>query len=176
MIERFADEFGKVSVYGVPGNHGKNTQKPYAKSYALMNFDWVIGSFIEMHFTLKGDDRVTVTMTDNQELHFEIYNHRYRLTHGHQYRSSSSLHGPVKANEAKDKMSYASYGKPYDTLVLGHFHHLQMTMRTIINGSVVGFSEFAAQERYEYERPQQALWITHPEYGITYNIPVFCGL
>ena len=26
--------------------------------------------------------------------------------------------------------------------------------------------------RFAYERPQQALWFTHPVYGITFQVPV----
>lgn len=74
--------------------------------------------------------------------------------------------------DAKKRAQSADMGDSYDTLLCGHFHRL-ITLRSIIsNGSIVGFNEYAKRENMRYEPPQQALWITHPRRGITFNLPV----
>lgn len=60
----------------------------------------------------------------------------------------------------------------YDTLLLGHWHQLIMLQRLIVNGSLKGYDEYAAQNNFGFERPQQGLWITHPIHGITFSMPV----
>ena len=41
-----ADEFGKVHVPVVVGNHGRRTRKPRAKFRARDNFDWFLGHLL----------------------------------------------------------------------------------------------------------------------------------
>lgn len=73
------------------------------------------------------------------------------------------------------KMSRNSQmGLDYDTMVVGHFHTLMMLPRLIVNGSLKGYDEYAFAGNFPFEPPAQALWLTHPEYGITISMPVFC--
>ncbi|WP_216361090.1 hypothetical protein, partial [Comamonas thiooxydans] len=63
----------------------------------------------------------------------------------------------------------------YDTLVIGHFHQLIQMKRVIVNGSLIGYNEYAYANNFGYEPPQQALWISHPQHGITFSMPVNVG-
>ncbi|MDA3832521.1 MAG: hypothetical protein PF495_03915, partial [Spirochaetales bacterium] len=47
MLQKFADEFGKVMVFFVPGNHGRTTRKLQYKNLSYTNFDWLIGCMLE---------------------------------------------------------------------------------------------------------------------------------
>lgn len=42
-----------------------------------------------------------------------------------------------------------------------------------VHNSLKGYDEYANQNNFGFEQPQQALWITHPKHGITYRMPVF---
>jgi hypothetical protein len=42
----------------------------------------------------------------------------------------------------------------------------------IANGSVVGYNEYAYSNNMPFEPPKQALWMTHPQHGITISMPV----
>lgn len=61
----------------------------------------------------------------------------------------------------------------YDFLILGHFHRQMMLSNIVVNGSIVGFNEFAFKENLPFEEPRQALWIMHPERGFTFKMDVY---
>jgi hypothetical protein len=61
----------------------------------------------------------------------------------------------------------------YDTLIMGHFHQYMHLTRLIVNGSLKGYDEYVYNNNFPFEKPQQALWLTHPKYGITYRMPVY---
>jgi hypothetical protein len=54
----------------------------------------------------------------------------------------------------------------------GHWHSLFNGPGLIINGSLKGYDEYAYKMNFQFEEPGQALWITHPEHGISYWMPV----
>jgi hypothetical protein len=44
----------------------------------------------------------------------------------------------------------------------------------IINGAVKGYDEYAFQNNFSFEVPQQALFITRPTGDITFRMPILC--
>ena len=125
----------------------------------------------------RNDERVNFFISDGDDVQFKIFGHRYRLTHGDQFRGGTGFFGPfapITRNETKKRSAAQSYDLNYDTLVIGHFHRRMMLSNVIVNGSVVGFNEFALNNNFPYEPPQQALWLTSAKRGITSSWPVFC--
>ena len=59
-------------------------------------------------------------------------------------------------------------------MLCGHWHQYIHLSRLIVNGSLKGMDEYAYQNNFGFERPQQALFITHPRHGITFRMPVNC--
>ena len=57
-------------------------------------------------------------------------------------------------------------------MLLGHWHQLIQLQRLIVNGSLKGYDEYAYINNFPFEPPRQALWLTHPEYGITFSAPI----
>ena len=56
----------------------------------------------------------------------------------------------------------------FDTVLMGHWHQYWPTPRVIVNGSLKGYDEYARVDlRAEPEPPAQALWFTHPKWGVT---------
>ena len=124
----------------------------------------------------KHDKRVTFQVSDSTDVHYSLYGHRYRLTHGDQFSGGDSIIGPIGAvlrGDAKKRNRESQVGNPYDTLICGHFHQLVIMKKIIINGSLKGYDEYAYGHNFPFEEPQQALWLTHPDHGITFNMPVF---
>ena len=60
-----ADEFGKVHVPVVVGNHGRQSRKPRMKQRAKTNYDWLLGKMIERHFA--SDKRFTFQVSENAD-------------------------------------------------------------------------------------------------------------
>ena len=122
------------------------------------------------------DKRVTVLVSDGTDVNYSIYGHKYLLTHGDQFSGGDSIIGaigPVTRGDSKKRNRESQIGRPYDTLICGHFHQLVIMKKIIINGSLKGYDEYAYAHNFPFEQPQQAMWLTHPEHGITFNMPIF---
>jgi hypothetical protein len=59
-------------------------------------------------------------------------------------------------------------------MMCGHWHQYIHLSRLIVNGSLKGYDEYAYQNNFGFEEPQQALFVVHPRHGITYRMPVNC--
>lgn len=172
-ITTLADEFGAVFVPCVTGNHGRNTKKPRAKSRNYSNFDWLLYSFLAKRFEL--DKRVRFLIPDGPDAHWQVFGVRYCMTHGDQFRGGDGMIGalgPIIRGDHKKRSRNGQIDMGYDVLMLGHWHQLIQLQRLIVNGSLKGYDEYAAQGNFGFEPPQQACWITHPKQGITFSMPI----
>ena len=175
VIESLATTFGAVFLPTCTGNHGRNTKKIYAKDRHATSFDWLLYQFLARHF--EKDKRVTFLIPDGPATHYKIFGHRYRLSHGDRLgRGGDGIIGalgPIIRGDHRTRSRDAQIDLAYDTQIIGHFHQLTMMTRVIVNGCLKGMDEYSYTEGYPFEPPQQALWLTHPRYGITYRMPVF---
>ena len=168
------DAFPKVHVPLVTGNHGRDTMKIWHKDRHHTSFDWLLGCLWAKHFA--GNPRITFQIPDGSDAYFKIFQHRYLLTHGDQFRGGDGMIGalgPIIRGDHKKRSRNAQIDMEYDTLLLGHWHQYIHLTRLIVNGSLKGYDEYAYANNFPFEKPQQALWLTHPKYGITYRMPVF---
>jgi hypothetical protein len=174
FLSSMADKFGKVFVPCVTGNHGRDTRKIWAKDRHHTSFDWLLYCFLAKHFAQ--DSRITFLIPDGPDAYFKIYSHRYLMTHGDQFRGGDGMIGalgPIIRGDHKKRSRNAQIDMEYDTMIIGHWHQYIHLTRLIVNGSLKGYDEFAYANNFPFEKPQQALWLTHPKYGITYRMPVF---
>ena len=173
VISTLADALGRVFVPCVTGNHGRNTHKIWNKDRHATSFDWLIYMLLADHF--KADKRVTFLIPDGPDALYRVYDHRYLLTHGDQYRGGDGLIGclgPIMRGDHKKRSRNAQIDMEFDTQIMGHWHQYIHHSRVIVNGSLKGYDEYAYNNNFGFEPPQQALWITHPKYRITYRMPV----
>lgn len=172
-IERLAEKFGRVFVPCVTGNHGRNTHKTRAKGRNYTNFDWLIYQFLAKRF--EADDRISFLIPDGPDAYYSVLGHRYLLTHGDQFRGGDGMIGalgPIIRGDHRKRSRNAQIDQEYDTMLLGHWHQLIQIERLIVNGSLKGYDEYAYSNNFPYEPPRQAMWLTHPEHGITFRAPV----
>jgi hypothetical protein len=172
-ITTLADQFGKVFVPCVTGNHGRNTHKIRAKGRNFTSFDWLLYSFLAKRF--EADERIKFLIPDGPDAYYSIFGHKYLLTHGDQFRGGDGMIGalgPIIRGDHRKRSRNAQIDQDYDTMLLGHWHQLIQLQRLIVNGSLKGYDEYANQNNFPYEPPRQALWITHPQHGITFSAPV----
>lgn len=175
-IDTLAKEFGNVFVPCVSGNHGRNTHKIRMKGRNFTNFDWLLYQFLAKHF--ENDKRVKFLIPDGPDAYYQIYGHRYLLTHGDQFRGGDGVIGalgPIIRGDHKKRSRNAQIDMAYDTMIIGHWHQLIQLQRLIVNGSLKGYDEYAYSNNFGFEEPRQALWITHPEHGITFSMAVNVG-
>ena len=174
-IDYFASEFGSVHVPCVVGNHGRNSKKPRMKGRVKSNYDWLIYALLANEF--KDNSNVTFDVSESSDVAFKIFNTTYRMTHGDQFRGGSGIAGalsPILLGEARKRKRNRSAGVDnFDYLVIGHWHQRIMVKNVIVNGSLVGYNEYAYNMNFEYEPPMQNFWITDPTRGVTLSAPIF---
>lgn len=175
LIETMAEEFGQVFVPCVTGNHGRNTRFTRAKGRNHTSYDWLLYNFLAKHFEAKKDARVKFLISPAADCLYQVYGHRYLLSHGDQFKGGDGIIGPLgpltRGNKKKAARNVA-IRRDYDTMIVGHWHTYMSLMRLIVNGALKGYDEYAYVSNFDYEPPQQALWLTHSLRGITISAPV----
>ena len=176
-IQHLADTFGKVFLPCVSGNHGRNTRKIQAKNRNATSFDWMLYQFLMRTFA--SDKRVQFFIPDGPDALYRVLNTTFNLTHGDQFKSGDSIIGPIgplmRGNQKKTA-KHASMHQPYDVMMCGHWHRYIHLSNLIVNGTMKGHDEYADSNNYIVEPPQQALFVTHPRFGINWRMPVLCEL
>lgn len=175
-IKRLKEVFGRVFLPCVAGNHGRSTKKIRAKQFNHNSYDWLIYQSLDRHF--KDDEDVRFFIPEGTDALVTIAGHKYLFTHGNQFRGGDGMIGPlgpIIRGDHKKRSRNGQVDQEYDTLVIGHFHQLIQMKRVIVNGSLIGYNEYAYANNFGYEPPQQALWISHPQHGITFSMPVNVG-
>jgi hypothetical protein len=180
VIECMAQNFGRVFVPCVVGNHGRSTMKPRAKGRVFTSFEWNLYCQLERHF--RNDKRIQFHVASEPDVPFNVYSHRFLLTHGDALGVKGGdgiigLLGPVARGTIKVGRQKAVIGQDFDTLIMGHWHTYvprSDAAAVIVNGALKGYDEFAHTFlRAPYSRPSQALWFVHPKHGITAQWPVY---
>lgn len=169
-----ADEFGKVHVPVVVGNHGRTTRKPRAKLRVRSNFDWALGHALAR--TFDGDNRVTFDIPESADCRFEVYDSAIMLTHGDQVSGGAGIGGiwpPLMRLAARKRARGDATGESFDLMICGHWHQLVYGPDFIVNGSLKGYDEYAAVSNFAFEPPQQAAWLMVPGHGKTWTAPIW---
>lgn len=174
-IQFFRKEFGRVFIPCVTGNHGRFGEKQY-KNSVYDDFDYVLYRMLESWFA--DDMGVQFHIPRGKEAQYSVHNTVYNLSHGEEFYKSfgGGMGGPYGKWEMADfkkKRRQAAVGNPYHYMIFGHYHTCRRGANWLCNGSLVGYDEYARGNNLDYELPQQALWLTHPKYGITRHEPVF---
>jgi hypothetical protein len=175
-IRMVADTFGRVHLPCIVGNHGRNTYKPIHKGSVKDNFDWLYVR--QLARALAGDRRVTFDVPEATWVQHTQYGTTFHYEHGDRgFKGGNGIAGifsPLRLGDMKLRKTQSAIGKPYDVLVLGHFHTLLSvpTFGLIVNGSLKGYDEYARDNKFGFEPPQQAFWVTTPENGVTFSAAI----
>ena len=167
-LRYMADEFGDVYAPCVVGNHGRLDKKPRAKGAVQDNFDWLVYELIARE--LARDKRIRVDVSKSFDMTFAVYDTRYCMTHGDQFKGGSGISGllsPLMIGDARKRKR-----KAYDYLIMGHWHQRNHFKRIVVNGSIKGYDEWSARMNFDCEPPQQAFWLTDAEHGVTFEAPI----
>ena len=172
-IEMLLTHFDRLYVPCVTGNHGRNHKKPKAKVRAKDSFDWLIYKLVERHF--ENSPEVTFNIPLETDARWNVYNTRYHMTHGDQFKGGNGIAGiftPIMRGNYKKMTREQSVETPYDILIMGHFHQLIDMGSVIVNGSLKGYDEWTASMNFNFELPKQAFWLTDPKHGKTITAPI----
>lgn len=176
-ITLMADTFGNVFLPCVSGNHDRDTKKTWAKDRNHTSFGWLLYQFLAAHFA--ADKRITFYIPDGSDALYRIYDLRYLLTHGDQFKGGDGIIGPlgpITRGAQKKLARNSAVGQDFDVMEFGHFHQRLMRSNLRGNGSLKGYDEYAAASNFGFERPSQNFWMTHPDHGITCDWPVYSDI
>lgn len=170
-LEKLADRFGKLFVPCVVGNHGRNTARWRAKQVVYTSYEWLIYKAIQRHF--KNDPRVQMMIPGEPDAFFKINGKRFLLTHGDRLGVKGGdgiigAIGPIMRGTVKLGTSESQIGRDFDYLMMGHWHYPLYLPRTLVNGALKGFDEYARLIlRVPYAPASQLLFRVHPVHGLT---------
>ena len=119
------DHFDKIEINAIPGNHGRIDKKPRFKQRVFDNYEWILLQILSRQF--RGEDRVYFNISDGPDLPFRIYNTRYLMTHGDQFKGGSGISGalsPLMLGDHRKRKRSMAIDQPYDYLMIGHFHQM----------------------------------------------------
>jgi len=173
-LTHLADEFGRVFVPTVDGNHDRTYKRTPAKKRAESSNAWVIYNWLAD--TLRDDPRITFSISTSPEQVIEVYDTRFLLAHGDAFRSSGGVGGlyPSLLKWLLRKHAlYSATRNDFDYALIGHWHQLLWGSDFVVNGSLKGYDEYARHGGFGFERPQQALFFVTPENGVVQRLPVF---
>jgi hypothetical protein len=174
-LTMLADEFGRIHVPAVTGNHGRMTRKPEFKNRAHENYEWLTYQRLALHFAK--DSRFTFDIPDGPDAYFPIYSQRFALTHGDQFRGGDGVGGiivPIRRGLSRKQFRDNQIGRRWETMLIGHWHAYHHMNDLVVNGSVKGADEYSYGNNFGFEPPTQALFVVHPKVGVTARWPVFC--
>jgi hypothetical protein len=137
-IEEILKHVEQLFIPWVTGNHGRWTHKIRAKGRAFTSFDWLLGQVLRKHF--EKNPRVTFMIGSGSDVRFKIFDYRYMLSHGDQFRGGDGMVGalgPIIRGDHRKRGRASQVGQDYDTLLLGHWHQLIQLRRVIVNGCFV---------------------------------------
>lgn len=172
-LRMIVEEFGVLHVVVTVGNHGRSTVKPVYKGRVKSNIEYLVWHGVARAFA--DNPNVTFQIPESMDAYTVIYQTRFLSNHGDQFRGGSGISGalaPLMLGQHKKSMRQMVLGRPYDHMIIGHWHQYLTLPGLTVGGSMKGLDEFAAGINVRPEQPQQALWVTTPEHGVTVRMPI----
>lgn len=173
-INLLAEEFGKLHVVGVVGNHGRRTIKPRYKNRVVDNYDWLLYRSLEHH--LASDERITWQFPQSLGCDLSVYDVAIRLEHGDEARGGSGIAAamsPLLLLQHRRQKQYGSADRDLDLLVMGHWHRRHVLPGLLVGGTLKGVDEHTLGKGYDYAPPSQEFFVVSPERGIILNAPIW---
>lgn len=181
FLQQLADAFPVVMVYAVVGNHGRNTAKPQSKQVTATNYEYLLYNQLELFFQNNPAYRKRVLFHIPREIgvHFTVgadrkhnfQGHRYYLMHGDRMGASGGrgiigMIGPIVRGAHNVQRIETRRGRPFDTLIIGHFHDYNILPGVLVNGTLKGIDEYALHKIGATPKPpSQAFWFNHKRYA-----------
>ncbi len=180
-IRMLREEYGKVHVVVVDGNHDRFYKKKRSKKAARSSFAWLFWKVLARDF--KRFTTVSFQIPDSRDTIFPVYDKRVLLHHGDQFRGGSGISGvvsPLHIGDYRKRRKHASAesytGRSdlrFDLQIMGHFHHRNSLPGIITGGCLKGYDEYAMTGNFPFDEASQELMIFTPERGLTFQAPIY---
>jgi hypothetical protein len=162
--------FKKIAIACTRGNHSRITHRMVASVDYRMNYETILYSILKDDFA---KEKIEWTIPDSEVAEVDVYDKMIRIVHGHQIKFQGGVGGlTVPLNKyvmRMDQIKKAFYN------FVHHYHNLSYpTVRTTVNGSIVGYDPYAMSIGCSYEPPMQSFQLLDSKWGMTIKAPIFC--
>jgi hypothetical protein len=163
-------KFDELYVVFSTGNHGRLTHRPRIKNRNDTNLEYLTYLYLALWFRMKGS-KIKFMIPDGYFTYLSVYDKITRHHHGDYIRYQGGIGGVhIPLNKA---LAQWDRGRRADIDVMGHWHTNFGSSRYHLNGSLIGYNEFAMSIKAIYEPPSQSCFLVHSTWGKTSEGPIF---
>lgn len=159
-----ASDIELITVVCNSGNHGRLTKKTQPRTREANSIEWLLYRWLAKEFA--GEGRVKFVLPHGSQTYVDVYDWTIRFTHGDETKFGGGVGGimiPIRKAIAKwETVRHA------DLTVLGHYHQEHFLRDLVVNGSLVGFNEYALSIAAPFEDPRQSFFLMDKHRGITF--------
>jgi hypothetical protein len=159
----------RIVVPFVAGNHGRTTPKRRIKTGWKNSYEWLAGTMLAEEF--KNEPRVQFVIPEGPHAYADVYGRTLHFTHGDELKFGGGVGG--LAIPLGKRVPAWNNVRRADVHCIGHFHTYRNFGHTIVNGSLIGYTDFAMAIGAEYEEPKQAFFLIDSKRGMSLGGPVW---
>jgi len=168
--------FPQIDIISVPGNHGRNTERPEHKGFVGTNYEtvtaYLLQSWFRDHLSNAAESRIRFVTPASGDAIETIEDQVFCFTHGDRIgsRGGEGFIGPaatIMRGMMKVHAYYNRIRRPVNYVMTGHFHTSLYLGLGFGNGSLCGLNEFAKSFRMIPDAPKQWLLFAHKHYGVS---------
>lgn len=151
------------------GNHGRITEKRRIKTGAKNSFEWLLYQWLAAHYA--SDKRVMFEASQSAHQYVETYGYTIHFHHGDELKYGGGVGGlAIPLNKRVPRWANVRPSRYHN---VGHFHQLLDLGHTQVNGSLIGYTEYAMAIGADFELPQQAFYLLDSKNGKCLNAPIW---
>jgi hypothetical protein len=145
------------------GNHSRTTEKTRGVTEAGHSLERLI--YYHLRDLFEGEDRLQFQIAEGYHSWIGLFDNKYRIRchHGHAINFNGGIGGveiPINRALAQWDMTQQA-----DLDIFGHFHRLIDNSKFVMNGSLIGYNDFAVRIRAPYQKPQQAFFLVNRKWN-----------
>lgn len=163
-------ELEEIIIVGAVGNHGRLTKRIQAKRRVHKSYEWIIYNMVARIFREKNESRVKFKMPAGYFNWLDVFGFPIRFSHGDAVRYNGGV-GGIHIPLRKAIAQWNKFQHAYLDL-LAHWHTLEWSRDYVINGSLIGYSEYAETIKADPDLAQQAIFLLHSKFGKTGQYPI----
>jgi hypothetical protein len=166
-INFLADEgkFKEIVVVCSSGNHGRITKKKHFKRSAVKSYEWLLYSFLAKHYAMDHKRNVKFKLSEGYFNWLNVFGMDLRFHHGDMIKYNGGVGG--MQIPLKKAIAQWNQARTASLDLMGHWHNSMDSRNYIVNGSLIGYNEYAEGIKADYDEPKQTIFLLHPEYGKT---------
>ena len=161
----------EIIFVGCCGNHTRITDRMQAKQSHKKSYEWILYNFLAKWFSQeKYKNKIRFKLPTGYFNYLPILNKVIRFHHGDNIKYQGGVGGVhIPLRKAIAQWNKA---KKADLDVMGHWHTRETSRDYVINGSLIGYNEYAEKIKADFEPPQQSFFLIHPRFGKTAEFPI----